>query len=203
MIRIKDIVNYMKLSNESKVSLLVSCIIIIIISQFDTLINALSIRPIIDNVLPLISIITIFLLGSVLSSPIYIWAKGFYNGRLTERHMSIYLRQLTEDEKHALCKYMNDKNIQTKRKYIPATWTNFQIEKWFPYKKNVMQRTLDEWIYKNPSENGYFTIVQYDDGPLLRIPNNTIIYGACSGHIPLPLIYQDKNNTLINFWNEK
>ena len=98
----------MKLSNESKVSLLVSCIIIIIISQFDTLINALSIRPIIDNVLPLISIITIFLLGSVLSSPIYIWAKGFYNGRLTERHMSIYLRQLTEDEKHALCKYMND-----------------------------------------------------------------------------------------------
>ena len=96
-------------------------------------------------------------------------------------------------------KYMKDNNIQTKKKYIPAIWTNFQIEKWFPYKKNVMQRTLDEWIYKNPSENGYFTIVQYDDGPLLRIPNNTIIYGACSGHIPLPLIYQDKNNTLINF----
>jgi hypothetical protein len=96
------------------------------------------------------------------------------------------------------CKYMNDKNIQTKRKYIPATWTNFQIERWFQHKKNEMQHALNEWVDKNPSENGYFTIVQYDDGPLLQMPNNTIIYGACSGDIPLPLIYQDTNNTLIN-----
>lgn len=94
--------------------------------------------------------------------------------------------------------YMYIKNIETKRKYIPALWTNFQIEPWFRNKQNEMQSSLNEWIDKNPSSNGYFTIVQYDDGPLLKLPKDTIIYGACSGNIPLPLIYQDVKNTLIH-----
>jgi hypothetical protein len=85
-----------------------------------------------------------------------------------------------------------------KRKYIPALWTNFQIENWFQTKKNEMQQSLNEWVQNNPSENGYFTIVQYDDGPLLNLPNDTIVYGACSGNIPIPLIYQDINNTLLS-----
>lgn len=89
-------------------------------------------------------------------------------------------------------------NIKLKRKYIPALWTNFQIENWFETKKIEMQRSLDMWIQENPSENGYFTIVQYDDGPKLQLPPNTIVYGACSGHLPIPLIYQDTNNTLEN-----
>ena len=92
-----------------------------------------------------------------------------------------------------------EENPNFKKKYIPVKWTNFQIEGWFQYKKTEMQNLLDEWIQKNPSENGYFTIVQYDDGPLLRLPENTIIYGACSGHIPIPLIYEDKNNTLDSY----
>ena len=94
-----------------------------------------------------------------------------------------------------------------KRKYIPALWTNFQIEGWFESKKREMQNSLNKWLYENPSENGYFTIVQYDDGPKLTIPENTIVYGACSGNIPIPLIYQDINNTLTNIpkksFNEK
>ena len=98
-------------------------------------------------------------------------------------------------------------NIITKRKYIPALWTNFQIESWFNHKKQEMQNELDLWIKNNPSENGYFTIVQYDDGLLLKLPSNTIIYGACSGMIPIPLIYEDINNTLKNIpkkkYNEK
>jgi len=86
-----------------------------------------------------------------------------------------------------------------RRKYIPALWTNFQIEDWFQDNLQEMQNALDIWINKNPSdENGYFTIIQYDDGPLLILPPNTIIYGACSGTIPIPLIYQDTQNTLIN-----
>lgn len=85
-----------------------------------------------------------------------------------------------------------------KRKYIPVKWTNFQIENWFEDKKQEMQELLDKWILNNPSENGYFTVVQYDDGPLLKLPNNTVIYGACSGDISIPLIYQDIKNTLIN-----
>jgi len=85
-----------------------------------------------------------------------------------------------------------------KRKYIPVKWTNFQIEGWFEQKKQEMQKLLDQWVKENPSEYGYFTIVQYDDGPLLSLPEDTLVYGACSGNIPIPLIYEDINNTLIN-----
>ena len=84
----------------------------------------------------------------------------------------------------------------TKRKYIPVKWTNFQIESWFPSKKQEMQLLLDEWISENPCEHGYFTVVQYDDGPLLQLPPNTKVYGACSGDVPIPLIYEDTRHTL-------
>jgi len=96
-------------------------------------------------------------------------------------------------------KRIKDENPKLKRKYIPALWTNFQVQHWFKdiKKQEEMQKSLNEWIENNPSENGYFTIVQFDDGPRLNIPENTIIYGACSGNVPIPLIYQDINNTLI------
>ena len=104
-------------------------------------------------------------------------------------------------------KKITSENHNIKRKYIPCLWTNFQIEGWFNSKKTEMQHELNKWINDNPSENGYFTVVQYDDGPLLNLPKNTIVYGACSGDVPLPLIYEDKNNTLKNMpkkrFNEK
>lgn len=93
---------------------------------------------------------------------------------------------------------INTENPQLKRKYIPALWTNFQIEGWFEPKKFEMQNVLDKWLLENPSENGYFTIVQYDDGVKLNIPENTIVYGACDGNIPIPLIYEDNINNLEN-----
>jgi hypothetical protein len=107
----------------------------------------------------------------------------FKNGLYLEEY---FLRKITSE------------NLLLKRKYIPALWTNFQIEGWFDSKKNEMQSELNKWFQENPSENGYFTVVQYDDGPKLNIPANTIVYGACSGNIPIPLIYQDINNTLVN-----
>ena len=85
------------------------------------------------------------------------------------------------------------------RRYIPALWTNFQIEPWFGHKKPYMQQTLNEFIKSNPCEAGYFTVVQYDDGPLLMLPSNTVVYGACSGTVPMPLIYQDVENKLESF----
>lgn len=91
-----------------------------------------------------------------------------------------------------------ENNPKTKRKYIPALWTNFQIEAWFQSRKDNMQKILDDWILNNPCKNGYFTIAQYDDNCLLKLPENTIIYGSCSGSVPIPLIYQDINNTLEN-----
>ncbi len=95
--------------------------------------------------------------------------------------------------------YMKKNNLKYDKNgkmYIPILWTNFQIEEWFNGKKNEMQESLNQWLNNNPSENGYFTVVQYDDGPLLNLPNNTTIYGACSGTEILPLIYEDINNTL-------
>lgn len=97
--------------------------------------------------------------------------------------------------------FMNNlfsENISLKRKYIPAFWTNFQIENWFNSNKEQMQNALNEWVLNNPSENGYICVVQHDDGPLLQLPENTIIYGGCSGHVSIPLIYQDINNTLVS-----
>ena len=102
---------------------------------------------------------------------------------------------------------VNREKIEFKKKYIPALWTNYQIEGWFENRKDEMQNILNKWFLENPSENGYFTVVQYDDGPKLNIPANTIVYGACDGNIPIPLIYEDKNNTLENIskklFNEK
>ena len=84
------------------------------------------------------------------------------------------------------------------RLYIPALWTNFQISGWFSHQKDSMQKVLDNWISENPSKAGYFLVVQYDDGPLLKVPSNTKIYGACFGQVHLPLIYQDIDNKLEN-----
>lgn len=93
-------------------------------------------------------------------------------------------------------KNITEQKLTLKRKYIPALWTNFQIEPWFKSEYNKMQSDLDKWIELNPSPDGYFVVVQHDDGPLLKLPPNTIIYGSCSGNVPIPLIYQDINNHL-------
>ena len=100
-------------------------------------------------------------------------------------------------EEYFLEKY-NSTLPKTNRLYIPFLWTNFQIEHWFQNKKNEMQEKLDEWVGENYSENGYFTLVQHDDGCLLKLPENTIVYGCCSGNIPIPLIYEDRKNILIS-----
>jgi hypothetical protein len=100
-------------------------------------------------------------------------------------------------EEYFLQKFYKLKPV-LKKVYIPCLRTNFQIEFNFPSKKNKMNNELQEWIKNNPFENGYFTVVQYDDGCLLNLPNNTTVFGACSGDIPIPLIYEDKDNLLIS-----
>ena len=85
------------------------------------------------------------------------------------------------------------------RTYIPAFWTAMQIEGWFPEEKPRLQAILNKYIEEHPNtEAGYFTIVQHDDGVLLDLPANTVLYGACTGNTILPLIYQDTNNTLVS-----
>lgn len=100
-------------------------------------------------------------------------------------------------EEYFLEKILKEKPI-LKRKYIPALWTNFQNSPFFMIKKYDMQKLLDQWVNENPSPNGYFAIVQYADGPKLILPPNTYIYCGSNGHSPLPLIYEDTNNRLLN-----
>jgi len=95
--------------------------------------------------------------------------------------------------------YVSKNNIKydkNGRLYIPCLWTNFQTESWFQERKNYMQQVLDNWILNHPNKPGYFVVVQHDDGPMLQLPPGTLIYGACNGQIPLPLIYQDIENRL-------
>jgi hypothetical protein len=84
------------------------------------------------------------------------------------------------------------------RMYIPALWTNFQLADWFRSNYMKMQYDLIQFIQSYPCDKGYFTVIQHDDASFLQLPPNTKIYGACNGHIPLPLIYEDNNHTLLN-----
>lgn len=105
-----------------------------------------------------------------------------------------YLEEYFYDYMHRKGKTRDRNN----RLYIPAFWTAMQIEGWFPYEKQRLQEILNKYIDTNPSPGGYFTIVQHDDGVMFDLPSNTLIYGACTGNIFIPLIYQDTRNTLLN-----
>jgi hypothetical protein len=85
--------------------------------------------------------------------------------------------------------------------YIPVFWTNLQVSDGFEEKKQFYNNLLNQEYSKFNSDTTFFTIVQHDDCVLLNLPKNTLIFGACSGHIPLPLIYEDTNHTLITIYN--
>ena len=98
--------------------------------------------------------------------------------------------------------YMKKHNIQKTnggRLYIPALWTNFQIENWFYNKKYDMHQIIHSYYSSHYNHNGYIAIVQHDHGTELGLPENSIICGSCAGDIPLPLIYQDIDNKLEQF----
>lgn len=85
--------------------------------------------------------------------------------------------------------------------YIPVYWTNLQVSGDYESKKEYYNEFLKEQYAKYAKDTKYFTIVQHDDCVLLNVPESTIIFGACSGHVPLPLIYEDKNKTLETIQN--
>lgn len=103
-----------------------------------------------------------------------------------------YLEEYFMDYMHKHGK-IHDKNG---RIYIPAFWTAMQIESWFPHEKPSLQQLLDKFLLDNANPNGFFTIVQHDDGVMFDLPSNVLVYGACTGDIKIPLIYQDSTNTL-------
>ena len=93
----------------------------------------------------------------------------------------------------------NKDNIHINHVYIPIFWTNLQNHPGFNHMKNNYNILLQHALSTLPSNTIFFTIVQHDDGPQLNLPKNTIIFGACSGTVPLPLIYEDVTNYLSNY----
>ena len=91
--------------------------------------------------------------------------------------------------------YIMTHPIQTELVYIPIYWTNLQNHPGFSKEKyNIV---LQHAFHTMPPNTRYVTVVQHDDGPLLTVPKDTIIFGACTGTIPLPLIYEDVTNRLM------
>jgi len=93
--------------------------------------------------------------------------------------------------------YFYDNFRETKRVYIPIFWTNLQNHPAFSTQKHKYDLLLSEALSKMPPNTEYYTVVQHDDGPQLKLPKNTIIFGACTGSVPLPLIYEDKDEKLV------
>lgn len=88
--------------------------------------------------------------------------------------------------------------IETDMVYIPIFWTNLQNHPAFSKQKHNYEILLSRAFLLYPQDTKYFTVVQHDDGPQLKLPKDTTIFGACTGTIPLPLIYEDTTNQLLN-----
>jgi hypothetical protein len=109
----------------------------------------------------------------------------FKNGRYMEEYCYEILMKRKEE-------------IQTDIVYIPIFWTNLQTHAGFASMKSNYQILLTNALQSFPETTKYMTIVQHDDGPQLQLPKGTIIFGACTGTIPLPLIYEDITERLLS-----
>lgn len=88
-------------------------------------------------------------------------------------------------------------SIETEYVYLPVFWTNLQNHAAFAKQKESLVILLTKAIRTLPPDTQFFTVVQHDDGPFLPLPKSTVIFGSCTGSIPLPLIYEDTTNTLL------
>ena len=88
------------------------------------------------------------------------------------------------------------KETKETRVYIPIFWTNLQNHPGFS--KQKYELLLSNAMAKMPPDTKYFTVVQHDDGPQLKMKGDVLVFGACTGTIPLPLIYEDTDETLTN-----
>lgn len=103
--------------------------------------------------------------------------------------MEEYIHQYLEN-----CK----EKIETSWIYLPIYWTAIQNHPSFQSVRYKYEILLQQAIRCYPVNSVFFTCVQHDDGPQLTLPPNTHIFGACSGKIPLPLIYEDTTSQLLS-----
>jgi hypothetical protein len=75
--------------------------------------------------------------------------------------------------------------------YLPVFWTSYFVNN--AYGKNLRaKKELQQFIHSLDRAKKYFTIVQYDDGPLVDLPSNIKVFAMSGPRIdyPLPLICQ-------------
>lgn len=109
----------------------------------------------------------------------------FKNGRYMEEYFYDYA-------------ILHKDNIDSDRVYIPAFWTNLQIHPNFHSMKDNYNILLKRAYSLLPEDTKYFTIVQADLGVECVLPKDTLVFGACYGDVPLPLIYEDVTNKLLD-----
>lgn len=111
----------------------------------------------------------------------------FKQGYYMEEYLYLYLKDHAEE-------------ISSGWIYLPVFWTNLQNHPGFTVQKGKYQLLLNRIIASAsyPAGSRFFTCVQHDDGPGLQLPAGTVVYGACSGDIPLPLIYEDRTDRLLS-----
>jgi hypothetical protein len=90
----------------------------------------------------------------------------------------------------------HQETIHTTLVYLPIYWTNLQNHPNFTSSIAKYDLLLQRALQTMPPETRYVTMVQHDDGPRLTLPKNTIIMGACTGTVPLPLLYEDTTHHL-------
>ncbi|MBE3122190.1 MAG: exostosin family protein [Thermoplasmata archaeon] len=95
--------------------------------------------------------------------------------------------------------FRNQKDAKIKRIFFPIKWTAYQIEanyghderkmtKLRSYCKGIFANGNKFFTVKQASLDKYFTIAQYDDGPLVEMGKNCRIFGAGGiGTDPIPL----------------
>lgn len=81
--------------------------------------------------------------------------------------------------------YINEE-INTELTYLPIQWTNYLVKNKYGKDIEMLKSFINRLDFKN---NKFFTITQYDGGPLVNL-NNTIVF-SCSGMFNTP-----KNNNL-------
>jgi len=90
--------------------------------------------------------------------------------------------------------------VDTNRNYIDIFWTNIYCNAANGIASNInLQNEMDQL----DEVTGYFTVNQHDDGPIERLPMNTLIFSAGGNQtngniIPIPLICSKLSNTFIN-----
>lgn len=90
--------------------------------------------------------------------------------------------------------YMNTYTASeaTQRIYLPVLWTSYHCSKGFGKQPGPL-KTLQGFIDKLPREHKYYTICQFDDGPMVDFKDlDIIVFGMAGGRndYPIPLLCQ-------------